>query len=82
MSAISTRVDKSKHWLVEKSKNRLLTHIHDMPRLQFTSGDITKFIAGRATYEEAWRLIREEGSVRRVGVPRGTATLWRRAKRK
>jgi len=78
--AISTKINKSKHWLVEKSRKRLLCHIEQMPRLQFTSGDITSFIAGRTTYAEAWRLIREAGSVRRVGAPRGTATLWRRAK--
>lgn len=65
---------------VEKSKLKLLEYIENLPKLQFTSGDITGFINGRKTYIEAWDQIKREGTVKRTTVPRGTATGWKRAK--
>jgi len=72
------KVDKR----VQKSKQRLLNYIAKLPKLEFTSGDITKFIAGRTTYFKAWEMIRTEGVITRVTAPRGTATGWKRSKAK
>ena len=63
---------------VSRSKKRLIEHIENMPKLQFTSGDITAFIDGRPTYVMAWDEIKSEGAVQRVTVPKGTATGWKR----
>lgn len=64
---------------VEKAKGKLIDFIGSLPKLKFTSGDITTFIDGRVTYEEAWNDIRREGSViERLTLPRGKATTWKR----
>ena len=54
--------------------------IVNLPRFEFTSGQVTDFIDGRVTYQSGWDNIKKEGFVTRVGVPRGKRTTWRKTR--
>ncbi len=67
---------------VVTATGNLLEFIGSLPKLKFTSGDITSFINGRVTYEKAWENIKRDGDVvKRVTQPRGKATTWKRTRR-
>ena len=65
---------------VQESRIKLITFIDCLPKLQFTSGDITDYIGTRPTYKKAWNIIRNEGIVERISLVRGKLTTWKRSK--
>lgn len=65
---------------VSRAKTKLINWIETLPMLEFTSGDVSKFINERKSYRMAWDMLRESEHVRRIGPARGTKTTWRRNK--